>query len=127
MTQYLRRTIAPRHQYRRWIDPRVRTLRLADVVAYLRARGWRELPADRKGFLAFQESTGESVAGRPLCQFVPDSEGCDNYSQMMFELLTGLAEFEDRQASEVIDDILRTAESGAIQAKGPKALPGDPM
>jgi hypothetical protein len=29
----------------------------------------------------------------------------------MFELLTGLAEVEDRQASEVIDDILRQAGS----------------
>jgi hypothetical protein len=37
----------------------------------------------------------------------------------MFELLTGLAEFEDRQASEVIDDILRLAgrdrADGAVQ------------
>ncbi len=28
---------------------------------------------------------------------------------LMFELITGLAEFEDRQASDVIDDILRLA------------------
>ena len=30
-----------------------------------------------------------------------------SYAPLMFELITSLAEFEDRQASEVIDDILR--------------------
>jgi len=38
---------------------------------------------------------------------------------LIFELLTGLAEFEDRQASEVIDDILRLAgrdlSNGAVE------------
>jgi hypothetical protein len=109
---YLRRSIDPRNQYRRWIDPRVRSLRLADVVGYMRSRGWRELPPDREGSLAFQEPTGGTVNGRPLCQFVPDSEDYDDYPLRMFELLTGLAEFEDRQASAVIDDILRHARQG---------------
>jgi hypothetical protein len=70
--------------------------------------------------LAFQEPTGTLVNGRPLCQFVPDSEAYDDYALRMFELLTGLAEFEDRQASEVIDDIMRHAaearSNGAAQA-----------
>ncbi len=106
---YLRRAIDPVNQYRRWIDPRVRTLRLADVAAYLRQRGWRELPPDRKGVLVFQEPSGELVDGRPLCQFVPAAESYDDYPLRMFELVTGLAEFEDRQATDVIDDILRFA------------------
>jgi len=109
MMPYLRRSIDPRDQYRRWIDPRHGSLRLADVIAYLHQRGWKPLPPDRPGFLAFQEPTGESVNGRPVCQHVPDSEEYDNYAPLMFELITGLAEFEDRQASEVIDDILRLA------------------
>jgi hypothetical protein len=116
---YLRRSIDPRHQYRRWIDPRVRTLRLADVLAYLRRRGWKELPPDRKGFLAFQEPTGALVDGRPLCQFVPDAEDHDDYPLRMFELLTGLSEFEDRQAAGVIDDIL------ALANGEPNGAPGD--
>ena len=107
MTRYYRRSIDPRTQYRRWIDPRVRSLPLGAVTAYLERRGWKQLPPDRKGFLAFQEPTGEVVDGHPVCQFVPDSEGYDNYAQLMFELLTGLAEFEERQASAVIDDVLR--------------------
>jgi len=107
--QYVRRSIDPVNQYRRWIDPRAGALKLAAVTAYLRQRSWRELPPDRPGMLAFQEPTGATANGKPLCQFVPDSEEYDDYPVRMFELLTGLAEFEDRQASEVIDDILRLA------------------
>jgi hypothetical protein len=107
---YARRSIDPRNQYRRWIDPRVRTLRVAEITAYLEQRGWKELPADRPGYRAFQEPGGEVVDGRPLCQFVPDTEETD-LPLRLFELLTGLSEVEDRQASDVIDDILRlTAE-----------------
>lgn len=109
MMQYLRRSLDPRDQYRRWIDPRHGSLRLADVIAYLHQRGWKPLPPDRPGLLAFQEPTEELVNGKPVCQFVPDSEEYDNYPMLMFELITGLAEFEDRPASEVIDDILRLA------------------
>jgi hypothetical protein len=111
--KYLRRAIDPQRQYRRWIDPRVRTLRLADVTAYLRSRDWKELPPDRPGLLAFQEPTGELVNGRPLCQFVPNSEAYEDYPLRLFELLTGLAEFEDRQAADVIEDILRLASQGS--------------
>jgi len=109
MMEYLRRLIEPRQQYRRWIDPRLKTLRLADVLAYLRERGWKELPPDRPALRAFQEPTGATVDGHAICQFVPDSEEYDNYAALMFDLLTGLAEFENRQAATVIDDILRGA------------------
>jgi hypothetical protein len=116
MMQYLRRSIDPRDQYHCWIDPRHSSLRLEDVVAYLLRRGWKRLPPDsglrtpdRPGLQAFQEPGGESVNGKPLCQFVPDSDEYDNHAMLMFELITGLAEYEDRQASEVIDDILRPA------------------
>jgi hypothetical protein len=122
MMRYLRRSIDPRDQYRRWIDPRHGSLRLADVIAYLHQRGWKPLPPDRPGFLAFQEPTGESVNGRPVCQLIPDSEEYDNYAPLMFELITGLAEFEDRQASEVIDDILRLA--GRDLPDGANSRPG---
>jgi hypothetical protein len=122
MMRYLKRSIAPQDQYRRWIDPRLRTLRVADVVVYLQQRGWKPLPPDRKGLRAFQEPTGECVDSRPLCQFVPESEAFDNYAQLMFELLTGVADYEDRQASEVIDDILRQA--AGETANGPGAGQG---
>jgi hypothetical protein len=46
---------------------------------------------------------------RPFHQFVLDAEDYADYRQGLFELLTGLAEFEGRQASEVIDDVLLLA------------------
>jgi hypothetical protein len=112
MKKYYRRFIDPGNRYCRWIDPRVRTLPLADVLAYLRRRGWTELPPDRPGFLVFQVPASSSAEGGPFCQFVPDSEEGDDYPLRMFELLTGLAEFENRQASEVIDDVVRREGDG---------------
>lgn len=119
--RYLQRSIDPGQQSRRWIDPRVYSLRLADVIAYLARHGWRRLEPDRKGLLPFQEPTGAAVDGRPVCPFVPDAEGYTDYGRVMFELVTGVAEFEERQATEVIDDILRLA--GRYGANGTAAQP----
>jgi hypothetical protein len=110
--RYGRRLVDPRQHYRRWIDPRVRTLRVADVVEYLRRHGWAEVSPDRPGFRVFQEPTGATAGAGPFYQFVPDAERYDNYAQSMFELLGGLAEWEDRQAAEVIDDIVRLGGRG---------------
>ncbi|HYT90310.1 MAG TPA: hypothetical protein VEL76_16505 [Gemmataceae bacterium] len=118
---YPRRFIDPAQQYRRWIDPRYRSLRLADVTAYLQERGWQELPSDREHFLVFAEPSGGMVDGVPLCQFVPASEAYGDYAGRLFELLTGVAEVEERPAAEVIDDILRLASrrdpNGAVLAQ----------
>jgi hypothetical protein len=105
---YARRFVDPKHLYRRWIDPRVYALRIPEVVAYLHSRGWTEVAPDRKGYLVFQEPPSPEVPGGPYYQFVPDSEAID-LPLRMFELVTGLAEVEDRQASAVIDDILGVA------------------
>jgi hypothetical protein len=107
--RYLRRAPDPERPYRRWIDLRYRALRIVDMVDYLVDRGWKEIPPDRPGFRAFQEPGGIEEDGRPCCQFVPDREESD-LPRWMFELLSGLAEVEDRQASAIIDDILRLAE-----------------
>ncbi len=117
--QFVRRHIDPRHQYRRWIDPRVGSLQPPALIAYLRQCGWKELPPDRNGLLAFQEPSGATAEGRPFYQFVPLCEHYNDYPQVVFELLTGLAEYENRQASEVIEDILQLAEiqraNGVVQ------------
>ncbi len=69
---------------------------------------------------ALQEPPRHEVAGRPYYQFVPDSEQGGDYPLRMFELLTGLAEFENLQASEVIDDVVgasgRTTNGAAAHA-----------
>jgi len=107
MMRYFRRFIDPRNQYRRWIDPRVRTLRVADITAYLLRRNWKPMPPDRPGVLVFQEPPDLSTGEDSCYAFVPEVESGSDYPLRIFELLTGIAEVEDRQASEVIDDILR--------------------
>jgi hypothetical protein len=123
--RYYRRFIDPCEQYRRWIDPRVKTLPLAAVVSYLRDKGWREVPTDRDGFRVFEEPHSSEVKGGPFCQFVPDSEEGDDYGERMFELITGLAEVEKRQAVAVIDDILaqskRPSENGSASEQSAAA------
>jgi hypothetical protein len=106
--QYGRRFIEPRQRYRRWIDPRVASLRVADVAAYLRQRGWKEVTPDRPHCRVFEEP-GTPPGQDPFYQFLPDPEHYADYGQQMFDLLTGLAEFEDRHASAVIDDVLELA------------------
>jgi hypothetical protein len=108
MIRYARRFLDPQNLYRRWIDHRVHSLRLADVIAYLRSREWTEVPPDRAGYRVFREPPSPGGETSPYYQFVPDSEA-DDLPLRMFELITGLAETEDRPCSEVIDDILRQA------------------
>jgi len=110
--EFVRRYIDPRHVYRRWVDPRLGSLKPADLITYLRGHGWKELPPEKNGLLAFQEPTGATAEGRPYCQFVPLHEDYNDYRQVVFELITGLAEFENRQASAIIDDILRPTRDG---------------
>jgi hypothetical protein len=106
---YGRRIIDERRGFRRWIDPRVWSLPVADVIVYLHDRDWKERESDRPHFRVFEEPTA-SVDGKPYYQFVPTFEGEPGYGQQMYDLLTGLAEFEDRQASAIIDDILDLAD-----------------
>jgi hypothetical protein len=121
---YGRRLIDEKRRYRRWIDPRVWSLPLAAVVAYLRQGGWKEIPPGRPHFLVFAEPPRPE--GEPsFVQFVPTFEREPGFGQQMLELLTGLAEFEDRQAAEVIDDILRLASPGQ-DGNGAAASPAVP-
>ncbi len=113
MTQlrYGRRIVPEREGYRRWIDPRVWTLPASAVVTYLRNKGWQEVEPDRPHYRVFEEPHPAEGTSRAY-QFVPTFEQEPGYGQQMFELLTGLAQFEDRQATEVIDDILHLASAG---------------
>jgi hypothetical protein len=121
-SHYLRRFIDPKHQYRRWIDERVWSLRVPEIVAYLEDRGWKELPPDRPGYRAFQEPGGAAVEGRPVCQFVPTSDQ-EDLPLRMFELITGVAELEQRPASAVLDDVFRLSQGG-VNGFAPAASAG---
>ena len=87
---YGRRLIDERQRYRRWIDPRFASLRVVDIVAYLRERGWTEVPPDRPNALVFREP-GTPEGATSFYEFVPTGEEYADYKQQLFELLSGLA------------------------------------
>ncbi len=121
MIPYHRRHLDDREVHRRWIDPRLYSLRVANIRAYLLRKRWKEVPADRPGELLFEEPT--AGADGPLYQWIPDSEERREYPQAVYELLAALAEIEDRYAGDVLTDILQDAEVGVLSANGPRVSP----
>jgi hypothetical protein len=93
-----------RNDLRRWVDPRVWSIRVRDVRAYLERKGWTACPAPRPQQLGFEEPTGN--ADGPARLYVPESEQFSDYPQRILEVVTALAEIEGRYAVEVVNDIL---------------------
>jgi hypothetical protein len=89
----------------RWVDPRVKTLRVAEVQAYLRQHGWSHRPGSRPQQLVFEKPAAAS--GEAAVVAVPASEQFPDYPQRILEVVTELAEIEDRYAVDVLNDILR--------------------
>jgi hypothetical protein len=107
MIKYYRRYLDDREKQRRWTDPRLYSVRTADLQAYLRHKGWQAVPPDRPGVLVFQEPTvGEHG---PLYQFVPESDTWEGYPAQVYELIAALAAIEDRYAGDVLTEILQLA------------------
>jgi hypothetical protein len=113
---YVRRHLDDREVHRRWIDPRLYSLRLADIRAYLLQKGWREVEPDRPGVLVFEEPTASPDG--PLYQWVPDSEQRREYPQAVYELLAAVAELEGRHAGAVLEEMLALPENGTGHANG---------
>jgi hypothetical protein len=116
MIKYHSRYLDERDKRRRWIDPRLYSVRTPDLRAYLLHKGWKEVPSDRPGFLVFEEPT--VGADGPLYQFVPETEW-EGYAAQVYELLAALATLEDRYAGDVLTDILRFRAADAPAANGP--------
>lgn len=116
MIKYTSRYLDDRAMHQRWIDPRLRTVRIADIQAYLLRKGWQPVPPDRPGVLVFQEPTVDEDG--PLYQFVPDTEQRRDYVARIYELLAALGEIENRYAGDVLTDILRQPVESA-PANGP--------
>ncbi len=57
MIKYHRRYLDDRDVHRRWIDPRLYAVRVADLQAYLLRKGWKPVPPDRPHVFVFQEPT----------------------------------------------------------------------
>lgn len=105
MTEYYRRFLDDREVHRRWLDPRLHQVRVASIVAYLRSKGWKPVPADRPYVLVFQEPLVDPDG--PLYQWIPENEQRRDYLARIYELIAALGEIEDRYAGDVLTDILR--------------------
>jgi hypothetical protein len=88
----------------RWVDPRVESVRVSDVRAYLFGHGWRVRPADDPRTLLFEGPASDG--GEPFIQAVPSSEDFMDYPRHIAELITTLSEIEDRHPVEVLNDLL---------------------
>jgi hypothetical protein len=121
MSEYHRRHLDDREVQRRWLDPRISSVWVADIRAYLLHKNWKLVAPDRPGFLVFQEPA--EVEGGPLYQCVPESERGRDYTRRIYELIAAIAEVEDRYAGDVLADILRpsvtpTPTNGPAVSKG---------
>lgn len=96
---YLSNRLAP------WIDPRVLSVRVADLESYLLRNGWKPRPSPRPQMLWFEEPTDDG--GKPIIQAVPSAERGSDYPQRVIEVITNLALLEDRYAVEVLNDVLQ--------------------
>lgn len=114
MTKYYRRYLEDRDVHRRWLDPRLRQVRVANIVAYLRSKGWKPVPPDSQHDLVFQEPARGPE--KPLYQWVPISEQRRDYLARIYELIAALGEIEDRYAGDILTDILR---------QSPESVPAD--
>jgi hypothetical protein len=93
----------------RWVDPRIEAVRLADLRAYLAARGWSLVPSPNPDLLRFQAPC--EGAGPCFFQVLPASEEFADFRQRVAELVTTLSEIEERHPVAVLDDILHADES----------------
>jgi hypothetical protein len=117
MIRYSRRYLDDREKHRRWVDPRLYSVRAADLQAYLLHKGWKPVPPDRPGVQVFQEPAVS--ADGPFYQFVPLDETWEGYPAQVYELVAALAMIEDRYAGDVLTDILQHSNAGATSANGP--------
>ena len=101
---YFRRHLDDRTVQRRWLAPRLFSVRATAIRDYLLAKGWKEVPSDQPGTWLFQEPTIGTDG--PLHQWLLEHEQRRDYVQAIYELLAGVAEFEDRIAADVLTDIL---------------------
>jgi hypothetical protein len=88
----------------RWVDPRVRLVRVANIQAYLLGRGWKTGPAPNAKTLLLEAPTADG--DEPVRLAMPSSEEFSDYPSLVAELITTLSEIEDRHPVDVLNDIL---------------------
>ena len=95
----------------RWVDPRVRRVRVAAIQAYLLGRRWTRSPAPNFKTLLLQAPAADGEERIRLV--IPSSEEFSDYASLVAELITTLSEIEDRHPVEVLNDILGQAANTA--------------
>ena len=91
----------------RWVDPRVEQVRLADLRAYLLARGWKLKSFPRPQVLLFEEPTVEGE--EPVVQLLPASDQGRDFRRSVIETITALSALEDRHPVQILTEVLRHA------------------
>ena len=94
----------------------LRALKPLEVVAYLRAKGWRQT-VDRPGKSSLWTLLGE--AGTEFDVTLPDRSEIGDYSLRMAEVLETLADAEQRSQLDVLRDVQTTA-SDLIRIRAPR-------
>jgi hypothetical protein len=96
----------------------VKTVKLADIRAYLRRTGWRVKPYPRPETLVFAGPLAND--GEPILVVLPSSEQATDYPLRLLEAITTLADLEDRPAVGVLNDVLAGSPPGMPGTQGPK-------
>jgi hypothetical protein len=91
----------------RWVDSRVRQVKVADLEAYLLGHGWVLHPNPNHDLLRFERPAEDN--GDAVFQMVPAKDDPREYPQRIVELITTLSELEDRHPVKVLDDILHAS------------------
>ena len=87
-----------------WVDPRVESVRVADVESYLLSHGYKRAPYPRPELLVFGGMLDDD--GEEIIQVLPSSERMRDYRLRVVELISSLSVFENRPAVAVLNDIL---------------------
>ncbi|MCI0459504.1 MAG: hypothetical protein L0Z62_21345 [Gemmataceae bacterium] len=101
--------------FERWVDPRVVSVRLPALRAYLEDHGWVLKPFPRRQVLKYEGPLDDE--GQPIFILAPSSEDLIDYRQGVVDIITTLSVLEDRHPVEILNDILN---QGAVASR-----PGD--
>jgi hypothetical protein len=89
----------------RWVDPRVSSIRLKAIRAYLEMHGYSQKPSANPNLLRFEADARQNGASHSF--LLPASESAADYVQAITYLLTTLSELEDRHPVALVEEILR--------------------
>ena len=105
----------------RWVDPRVASVKVADLRSYLEAHGWKLKPFPRPQVLKYEGPLDDE--GQPIVLIAPASEKLSDYRRGVVDIITSLSALEDRQPVAVLNDILNQHASGGSGDNGANAAP----